>query len=192
MSMTLEKHILSFVLLVVEGMLTFVLGNDYTIYSIGNEGSQSKFEDTRVNCIYRDTDGFIWIGTGATVERINGKNTLPYHFAEEYQGSAPSPFLVNTIIENYKHDFWVGTIQGLWHMNHSNRTLERMFTQEINFSVQVLKKNEENQLYIGTVNGLYIYDKNQLRHIIIDEKNKYYHMINFKNILNPCYFVTFL
>ncbi len=169
--MTLEKHILSFVLLVVEGMLTFVLGNDYTIYSIGNEGSQSKFEDTRVNCIYRDTDGFIWIGTGATVERINGKNTLPYHFAEEYQGSAPSPFLVNTIIENYKHDFWVGTIQGLWHMNHSNRTLERMFTQEINFSVQVLKKNEENQLYIGTVNGLYIYDRNQLRHIIIDEKN---------------------
>ncbi|EEG93269.1 hypothetical protein ROSEINA2194_02857 [Roseburia inulinivorans DSM 16841] len=28
--------------------------------------------------------------------------------------------------------------------------------------------------------------------VIIDEKNKYYHMINFKNILNPCYFVTFL
>ena len=27
---------------------------------------------------------------------------------------------------------------------------------------------------------------------VIDEKNKYYHMINFKIILNPCYFVTFL
>lgn len=43
-------------------------------------------------------------------------------------------------------------------MNHEKRILERVFTEEINFSVQALEKDEENRLYIGTVNGLYIYD----------------------------------
>lgn len=56
-------------------------------------------------------------------------------------------------------------------MNHEKRILERVFTEEINFSVQALEKDEENRLYIGTVNGLYIYDGKKLRHIIIDEKN---------------------
>lgn len=56
-------------------------------------------------------------------------------------------------------------------MNHNNFTLERMFAKEINFSVQKLAKDEENRLYIGTVNGLYIYDGKELRHIMINEKN---------------------
>ena len=46
-----------------------------------------------------------------------------------------------------------------------------MFAKEINFSVQKLAKDEENRLYIGTVNGLYIYDGKELRHIMINEKN---------------------
>ena len=91
-------------------------------------------------------------------ERINGKYTSLYTFAEKQVGITPSPFLVNALIENHKHDFWVGTIQGLFRMNHEKRILERVFTEEINFSVQALEKDEENRLYIGTVNGLYIYD----------------------------------
>lgn len=83
--------------------------------------------------------------------------------------------MVNALIENHKHDFWVGTVQGLWHMNHNNFTLERMFAKEINFSVQKLAKDEENRLYIGTVNGLYIYDGKELRHIMINEKKHSFH-----------------
>lgn len=169
--MLLEKHILILTMLFIGAFRTFATDTKYTIYNIGSEGSKSKFEDTRVNRIYKDSDGFIWIGTGSTVERISGKHTLPYYFAEKRQGTTPSPFLVNALIENYKHDFWVGTIQGLWHMNHNSHSLERMFSEEINVSVQSLEKDEENRLYIGTANGLYIYDKEQLRHIIINEKD---------------------
>ena len=32
-----------------------------------------------------------------------------YHFTEKQEGITPSPFLVNALIENHKHDFWVGT-----------------------------------------------------------------------------------
>lgn len=169
--MTIGKHVLSFIIFLCGMLNVWASTVDYTITAAGNEGTRCKFEDTRVNCLYKDADGFVWIGTGATVERINGKTTLVYHFAEKQKGTAPSPFLVNALIENGRHDFWVGTIQGLWRMNHSTRLLERMFADEINISVQSLEIDSEHRLYIGTANGLYIYDGQQLRHIIIDEKN---------------------
>ena len=169
--MSLGKHILALMMLFIGAFSIFASNNGYIIYSIGNEETNCKFEDNRVNCIYKDSDGFIWVGTGGSVERINGKYTSVYHFTEKQAGITPSPFLVNALIENHKHDFWAGTIQGLFHMNHEKRTLERIFTEEINFPVQVLERDQENRLYIGTVNGLYIYDGKQLRHIIVDEKN---------------------
>lgn len=169
--MSLGKHILILIILFIGAFNVFASDNDYIIYSIGNEEANCKFEDNRVNCIYKDSDGFIWVGTGGSVERINGKYTSVYHFTEKQVGITPASFLVNTLIEYQKHDFWVGNIQGLFHINHEKRTLERVFPEEINFSVQALEKDEENRLYIGTVNGLYIYDGKQLRHIIIDEKN---------------------
>lgn len=169
--MPLEKHIVTLVMLFIGAFNIFASNNDYIIYSIGNEETNCKFEDNRVNCIYKDSDGFIWIGTGGSVERINGKYTSVYHFTEKQVATTPAPLLVNALIENRKNDFWVGSIQGLFHMNHEKHTLERVFPEEINFSVQALGKDEENRLYIGTVNGLYIYDEKQLRHIIVDEKN---------------------
>mgnify|MGYP001530253181 len=104
--MALRKHILVFLIFFIGVFHIFASDANYTIYSIGNEGTTCKFEDTRVNCIYKDSDGFIWIGTGLTVERINGQYTLPYHFTEKQEGITPSPFLVNALIENHKHDFW--------------------------------------------------------------------------------------
>ena len=117
--MSLGKHILILVMLFIGAFNAFASDNDYIIYSIGNEEANCKFEDNRVNCIYKDSDGFIWVGTGTTVERINGKYTSLYTFAEKQVGITPSPFLVNALIENHKHDFWVGTIQGLFRMNHA-------------------------------------------------------------------------
>lgn len=169
--MSIEKHILLFVWFILVSLGVFASPDDYSIINIGTEGTNCKFEDNRVNCIYKDSDGFVWIGTGATVERLDGKYTKVYHFAEKQKGTAPSPFLVNALVENPKYDFWIGTIQGLWRMNHDNRLLERMFSDEINFSVQALSTDSEHRLYIGTANGLYIYDGQQLRHVIIDEKN---------------------
>ena len=118
MLMSLGKHILILIILFIGAFNIFASDNGYIIYSIGNEEANCKFEDNRVNCIYKDSDGFIWVGTGSTVERINGKYTSLYTFAEKQVGITPSPFLVNALIENNKHDFWTGTIQGLFRMNH--------------------------------------------------------------------------
>lgn len=73
--------------------------DEYTVTAIGNDEITCRFEDNRINAIYKDSDGFVWIGTGATVERVGGRRSLVYHFADERQGIAPAPFLVNALIE---------------------------------------------------------------------------------------------
>lgn len=81
--MSLGKHILALMMLFIGAFSIFASNNGYIIYSIGNEETNCKFEDNRVNCIYKDSDGFIWVGTGGSVERINGKYTSVYHFTEK-------------------------------------------------------------------------------------------------------------
>lgn len=167
--MPLLRFFLIFVLLFVAA--GGASADEYTVTAIGNDEITCRFEDNRINAIYKDSDGFVWIGTGATVERVGGRRSLAYHFAEERQGIAPAPFLVNALIEAQKHELWAATIQGVWRMNHVARTMERMFADEINFPVQALGKDESGTLYIATTNGLYIYDGSRLRHIVMDEKN---------------------
>lgn len=142
----------------------------YTIRNIGSENSSCRFNDCRVNCIYEDSDGFIWIGTGATVERLNGRATVAYNFPGK-RNSLPSPFLVNALLENHKHEIYAGNIQGLWKLNHDSLSMERVFAREINVPVKSLGKDNNHNIYIGTSNGLYISDGGQPRHIMIDERN---------------------
>lgn len=148
-----------------------IFADDYTIATVGIDETTCRFDDNRVNAIYRDSDGFVWVGTGSTVERVGGRHSLTYHFAEKNTGTAPAPFLVNALLETRKHEFWAATIQGVWRMNHANHQMERMFADEINFPVQALDKDDAGHLYIATSNGLYIYDGKALRHIVMDEKN---------------------
>lgn len=165
------KYILTLILLFANVGKQFAFAEGYIISVLGNEELNCRFEDNRVNTIYKDSDGFIWIGTGETVERIGSHHSLVYHFAEKKSGIKPSPFLVNALLEVRKHEFWAGTIQGVWRMNHEKRSLERLFGDEISFSVQALDKDNDGNLYIATVNGLYIYDGKGLRHIVVDEKD---------------------
>lgn len=147
------------------------LDDDYTISVIGNEEARCKFYDNRVNTIYKDSEGFVWVGTGASVERVGGKHSLVYRFQAERNDPGPAPFLVNALLENQKADFWVGTIQGVWRLNHRDCLAERAFADEINFPVEALAKDSAHRVYIGTSNGLYIYDGSQLRHVVLAKDN---------------------
>ncbi len=166
-----KKNVFVLILLLANVGSLPAFAEEYLISVRGNEELNCKFEDNRVNAIYKDSDGFVWIGTGTTVERVGGRHSLAYHFWEEKTRDNYSPFLVNTLLEVRKHELWVGTIQGVWRTNHEEHKMERLFADKINFSVQALAKDEAGHVYIATVNGLYIYDGESLRRIVVDEKN---------------------
>ena len=161
-------------------LLIFLIFNSCALFAIKAQSLQSSFKnlqsangliDTRVNCIYQDNKGFVWVGTGTTVERYDGTRFLTYSFGTSIE---PAEHLVNAILETTPHDFWVGNINGLWKLDHNKNVPERMFPDKIDFLVQALAKDKNNHLYIGTSNGLYIYDNVSLKHILI-EKNELSH-----------------
>lgn len=159
------KHYLSIFLLLFIPLLSYP--STYTLVNIGTKG---ELKDNYIHAIYKGTDGLVWLGTGTSVERWDGIQSTVYEFPEnslEY-----TPYLVNVILEKEPYDFWFGTKKGLWHLNNETRTLEHFFSEQINSSVYALAKDAENNLYIGTENGLFIYRNGEIRHVrlLIDSK----------------------
>lgn len=73
-----------------------LLGRAYD-YVITTPSENGVLFDNYVHCIYEDSDGYIWVGTGSTVERFDGITGQVYKFEEGMPNYAPH--LVNTILE---------------------------------------------------------------------------------------------
>ena len=165
MNQTIEKYLLAIGLFL---HCLFAEAYDYAITYLGDKGT---LVDNYVHCIYKDSDGFIWVGTGSTVERFDGIKSLAYTFDVYLKDAVYAPALVNAILETHRHEYWVGNIRGLWRLNHQTGKIDRMFPEQINFPVQALGKDSKNNLYIGTTNGLYIYDGKKLNRILLNSKS---------------------
>ena len=73
---TIGKYIL------IVGMLLFcLLGRAYD-YVITTPSENGVLFDNYVHCIYEDSDGYIWVGTGSTVETFDGITGQVYKFEE--------------------------------------------------------------------------------------------------------------
>ncbi len=142
---------------------------EYDIAAVGNTDN-AFFRDNHINTVYKDSRGFIWVGTGSTVERIDGYGTLVYAMGQ-MKTVTPSPFLVTAIMEAGRDTFWIGTEQGLWRLNHKLGKAERCFPDEINFPVSALERDGEGRLCIGTSNGLYIMSGGRVRRVALNKKS---------------------
>lgn len=118
--------------------------------------------DPQVNCIIKDSKGFIWIGTRNTIQRFDGTKSLCYNFPDNAAGT------VHAILENGNNEKWIGTNSGLWKLNNETYVLEKIY-KEINFPVLDLARLIDNDnIYIGTSNGLYIATpEGEVKHIPI-------------------------
>lgn len=118
-----------------------------------------------VNTIYKDTDGFIWLGTDNGLDRFDGVRIrqFEFHGVENVVKKR-----VAGIVETADKHLWVGNGVGLWKMNEEKRELERMFSEKIDFPVNALLA-DGNTLYIGTDKGLFIQKEGNLEQIPVDK-----------------------
>lgn len=136
-----------------------------------NLDNGSGMLDAQVNCIMKDSKGFIWIGTRNTLQRFDGVQFRCHHFP----GAAAEKVFV--ILEVSHNDFLVGTNRGLWKYEARSGTLTRVFT-EIDFPVRALCLMD-GKVYAGTSNGVYIINEQQgIEHLrITGEIPSYSHII---------------
>lgn len=117
-----------------------------------------------VNTIYKDSEGFVWLGTDNSLDRFDGVKIR--HF--EFRGIEPGrKKRVNAIVETYHKHLWVGNGNGLWRLDKKEYRLERIVPEKIDFGVNALLADGET-LYIGTEKGLFIEQGGRLQQVLLD------------------------
>ncbi|HBO74342.1 MAG TPA: hypothetical protein DD653_06585 [Marinilabiliales bacterium] len=143
----------------------------FQVLSLGNDLSFSKLSvenglsNNHVNAIYKDSYGFIWVGTLEGLDRYDGVEIRPYSskFPETVEN-------VYAIAEDLGRHLWVGTSTGLFRYNSNSDRFERIETGSRNITVKAMVVLSDSSLCVGTTNGLYLVNTNtnQSAHILLN------------------------
>jgi ligand-binding sensor domain-containing protein/AraC-like DNA-binding protein len=120
--------------------------------------------DLTVTSIFKDSEGYVWIGTGSSIDRFDGIHVVN----RKWFGAVENVKRVYAITQDADGCMWVGTGVGLWRMNADKSKLERIAENEITTGVHALLYDDKHTLYIGTEQGLWIYRDGKLAHILPD------------------------
>ena len=83
--------------------------------------SGAGLPSTRVNDLFQDSTGLLWIATSNGLYRFDGVNFLEFHHEEGNEGSLSSD-LVMKVFEDSRGVIWIGTSTGLQIFDHEFNT----------------------------------------------------------------------
>lgn len=145
-----------------------------------NSSDSTSISGSRIQCIFEDSFGKIWIGTyegGVCIYNQEAKNFIRYQHSDDNPNSLCYD-KIETIIEDKSQNLWIGTRGGgisivdlkpqkFTNLIHSNQN------SIPEGSVTAIAIENENIIWIGTVNGLCHYNKltNEFLTFIEDENN---------------------
>lgn len=132
-------------------------------YSFRSISETDGLSDLMVSSFYKDSLGYVWIGTASSVERFDGVHLKHYPVL----GNNEKLKWVNVITETAGNKIWVGNDMGLWIINKETEKLEPFRPATINCGVRALLPTRDRGLYIGSEKGLFIYRNNQLERIVL-------------------------
>jgi ligand-binding sensor domain-containing protein len=119
--------------------------------------------DLGIAAIYQDRHGTIWLGAFSELLTFNPDKNSFIKIIDIFPG-VDGNALVYVILEDNLSNFWIGTSDGLFLLDRSNRKIERIEFIENgdgtpgSYSIQHLFESSKNELWIGTVNGLFKYN----------------------------------
>ncbi|WP_291558848.1 two-component regulator propeller domain-containing protein [Bacteroides sp.] len=119
--------------------------------------------DLVVNALYKDSLGFLWIGTSKSVERYDGVRFKHY----DIPADNPKAKEVNAIIGMPGNEILFGNNSGLWKVEGD--TILKMFPKKINRKINYLLYDESSdKIYCGGESGLYICSGDSVSHKLIN------------------------
>lgn len=129
----------------------FLIMNSYA-QSFRGLSVEDGLPDLVVNALYKDSLGYLWVGTGSSVERFDGIRfkhyAIPAKTAKEKE--------VNVLIGMPENEIWFGTNSGLWKVTQD--TVQRIASTQIKSKIYtLLYDNATKCLYVGTESGLFTY-----------------------------------
>ncbi len=143
-----------------------LFGQSYEVLRLGGEGSPIVLRDQLASVFYQTRDGFVWVGTGRDVERLDGQSPTVYAFEEAVESSKPAPQRVTALCERRDGELFVGNIQGLWRADHEAHLLRRVAADEIQGQVDALGITADGQLLVTSSKNQYLLNEHdELREV---------------------------
>ena len=108
-----------------------------------------------VTNIYRDSKGYLWVGTNNNGIYILDKE---YKISKTFNKELIVSNGIKGIIEDDNHNMWIGTDNGLIRINMSNWYISRYTTSDglptNQFNYSSAFKSEDGEIFMGTINGM--------------------------------------
>jgi signal transduction histidine kinase/ligand-binding sensor domain-containing protein/CheY-like chemotaxis protein len=129
---------------------------------IGTSGQYYNFEridipTSKVNCIYQDREGVLWIGSYNGLIKYLGESYIVYSSGEN-DPDAISNNIVTSISEDMHGNLWVGTTNGLNLLNRKTESFISFFKNEdkglCHNNIQKLHRDSYGNFWISGETGL--------------------------------------
>lgn len=153
-----------YLLLTLTAITCIVNAQTATFRSLTMDNGLSNFV---VTSFFKDSVGFIWIGTDNSLDRFDGVDFKHYRF----NNGDINKKRVRAIAETISGQLYIGNAIGLWKLDKQKDELQQVFQDKIDGIVTSLKwDSKDKKLYIGTEKGLFVLDNdNNLRFLALDK-----------------------
>jgi signal transduction histidine kinase/ligand-binding sensor domain-containing protein/DNA-binding response OmpR family regulator len=102
----------------------------------------------KVNTLFVDSFGYLWIGTDTGLHRYDGNNLISYQLDVFDPNSIPNNG-INSIIEDDNKNLWIGSESFLIHFNRNEEKFKGFYK---NITVQVLQKTANGDIWANLRN----------------------------------------
>ncbi len=123
-------------------------------YSAANDGSLS---DNRINTIFMDKQGLVWIGTD---QGVCVNNPQKQHFWQQFlPGTGKEPLTIYDFFENKDGDVWIGTSQGIFIQKKDGSIAQRKLSYKgLPLHITSFYVHDDGTFYLGTNYSLFRYN----------------------------------
>jgi ligand-binding sensor domain-containing protein/two-component sensor histidine kinase len=123
-----------------------------------NPSQEGSIADNRINCIFIDQQGRVWIGTNRGVSITNlQKQQFVQRFIKARKNT---DITIYEFFEDDKDIIWIGTSQGLFFLFPDGSIKQQeLFFKNNRLHVTSFFKDGDGTMYLGTNYSLFIYDQ---------------------------------
>lgn len=129
-----------------------------------HQEKKNAISDNRIYCMYEDSEGFIWIGTGNGLDLYNPSNGKVFHFPLQ---SGLADASIAGITEDNNGFMWISHKKGISRINRKTFKIRNYTSQDGLQSNEfsegaVFKSRFQNKLYFGGNNGLNVFNPDHI------------------------------
>lgn len=146
------------------GLISKLLFAQQADIKFKNITTEEGLSTETINCVFKDSRGYVWIGTIDGLNRYNGYQMTTFHY-DALDSSSISGNNVTTIHEDALGNLWLGTLNnGVNIFSWERETFRRLKHDVVNPStisgnqIKKILPLDQGRMLIGTSAGLNIYE----------------------------------